>query len=98
MSSIMYGIVQHGSVSYDAQKGPVDMKRGQYLIGKVFFFDALDLGQARDPHGGYVEPFAGHMKRLLPKFWTFLRYLQKKQGAMLTMADNLHLLAHNVAS
>ena len=33
------------------------------------------------------------MKRLFPKFWAFLRYLQKEQGALLTMADNLYLLA-----
>jgi hypothetical protein len=60
-------------------------------IGAAFFFDAVDLGQAHDPHGGYVEPFAGHMKRLLPKFWAFLGYLQKEQGALVTMAGNLHL-------
>jgi hypothetical protein len=31
------------------------------------------------------------MKRLFPKFRAFLRYLQKEQGALLAMADNLHL-------
>ena len=41
---------------------------------------------ARQPR----QAIRGLDKILFPKFWSFLRYLQKEQGAMLTMADNLH--------
>jgi len=79
-------------VSKPATKlGNRPLRRLRRPIGTVCFFHAVDLGQAHDPHGSDVEPFASHIKRLVPKLRAFLRYLQKEQGSLLTMAGNLHL-------
>jgi hypothetical protein len=44
-----------------------------------------------DPHSGKSKPFAGYKFRLLLKLGAFLGYLQKQQGAILTLARNAHL-------
>jgi hypothetical protein len=61
------------------------------LMGAVLIFDALDQVQTGEPHGGNVKPLARQINCLIPKFRTFLRYLQQQQGAFLTLARNTHL-------
>ena len=60
-------------------------------MGAVLFFEVPDQGQALDPQGGNVKPFTRQINRMVPKFRAFLRYLQKEQGAFLTLARNTHL-------
>jgi hypothetical protein len=98
----MWRLVQHGSVSYEAQTSP----SCRICFATQARSDERPLTEARPNWRGRLfrssrsEPsresarqprqaIRGLDKILFPKFWSFLRYLQK-QGAMLTMADNLH--------
>ena len=78
-----------GRSVYDGNMGRPH-QQNPLLLGASLFPGALDQAE-RDPYSGNVKPLTGQISRLLLELRIFPRYLQKQQGAILTIAYNAHL-------